>query len=105
MSASQHITWLNLVEKTGPFLAVAVLDEAFPQGLQKIETRKRQRVRSAYDEWRDAVDAQDSQLDALHREWLRLVLAELLEYEPAVLKSASQLPATLTYREPLTAPK
>ena len=102
MSAAQNIEWLNLVEKTGPFLAVGVLDEAFPQGLEKVETRKRQRVRSAYDEWRDAVDEADPQLDALHREWVRLVLEELLEYEPGVLKPADQLPATLTYREPLT---
>lgn len=102
MSAAQNIEWLNLVEKTGPFLAVGVLDDAFPQGLEKVETRKRQRVRSAYDEWRDAVDEADPQLDALHREWVRLILEELLEYEPTVLKSADQLPATLTYREPLT---
>ena len=102
MSAAQHIDWLNLVEKTGPFLAVGVLDEAFPQGLVKVETRKRQRVRRAYDEWRDAVDEADPQLDALHREWVRLVLEELLEYEPSVLNPTDQLPATLTYREPLT---
>ena len=102
MSAAQHIEWLNLVEKTGPFLAVGVLDEAFPQGLEKVETRRRQRVRSAYDEWRDAVDDGDPQLDGLHREWVRLVLEELLEYEPTVLKPTAELPATLTYLEPLT---
>lgn len=102
MSAAQHIEWLNLVEKTGPFLAVGVLDEAFPQGLQKIETRKRQRVRSAYDEWRDAVDNEDAQLAALHREWTRLILEEVLEFEPTVLQATDKLPATLIYREPLT---
>ena len=102
MSAAQHIEWLNLVEKTGPFLAVGVLDEAFPQGLEKLENRKRQRVRSAYDEWRDAVDAEDAQLAALHREWLHLILEEILEFESSVLKSTDQLPATLVHREPLT---
>ena len=102
MSASQHIEWLNLVEKTGPFLAVGVLEEAFPQGLEKVETRKRQRVRSAYEEWREAVDETDSQLDALHREWVRLVLEEVLEYEASVLKSGEAIPETLTYREPLS---
>jgi hypothetical protein len=102
MSAAQHIEWLNLVEKTGPFFAVGVLDEAFPQGLEKVETRRRQRVRSAYDEWRAAVDDGDPQLDGLHREWVRLVLEELLEYEPSVLKPSAELPATLTYLEPLT---
>ncbi len=102
MSAAQHIEWLNLVEKVGPFLAVGVLEEAFPQGLEKIETRKRQRVRSAYDEWRDAVDEGDPQLDALHREWVRLVLEEVLEYESSVLKPVDTLPIKLTYNEPLT---
>jgi hypothetical protein len=101
MSASQHITWLNLVEKTGPFLAVSVLDEALPQGLEKVETRRRQRVRSAYDEWRDAVDAEDTELTALHREWVRLILEELLEYDSLMLRANDQLPATLVYREPM----
>jgi len=46
MSTSQHVEWLNLVKKTGLFLAVGVLVAAFSQGLEKVETRKRQRVRS-----------------------------------------------------------
>jgi hypothetical protein len=102
MSAQQHIEWLNLVEKTGPFLAVGVLDEAFPQGLDKVQTRSRQRIRSAYDEWREAVDEADPQLDSLHREWVRLVMAELLEYEETVLKPTPELPDALSYREPFT---
>jgi hypothetical protein len=109
MSSAQNIEWLNLVEKTGPFLAVGVLDDAFPQGLEKVETRKRQRVRSAYEEWRDAVDKPDPDLDALHREWVRLVLEELLEYEPTVLKPFDQLaatssfsPHTLSFTEPMS---
>jgi hypothetical protein len=102
MSTARHIEWLNLVEKTGPFLAVGVLDEVFPQSLEKVETRKRQRVRSAYEEWQEAVEQNDPQLEELHREWIRLILEELLEYEAAVLKRADQIPATLTYREPLT---
>jgi hypothetical protein len=102
MSATHHIEWLNLVEKTGPFLAVGVLDEAFPQGLDKVETRQRQRVRSAYDEWRDAVDADDPQLDAIPREWVRLVLQELLDYDSSVLKPQSALPETVAFLEPLT---
>ncbi len=44
----------------------------------------------------------DPQLAVLHREWVRLVLEELLEYKPSVLKSGSGLPNTLIYREPLT---
>jgi type I restriction-modification system DNA methylase subunit len=101
MSAAQHMEWLSLIERTGPFLAVGVLNEAFPQGLEKVETTKRQRVRSAYDEWRDAVDDSDPQIDALHRQWVRLVLEEVLEYESEVLKASPQIPE-LRYHEPLT---
>src|SRR5262249_51332096 len=101
MSAAQHMEWLSLMEKTRPFLAVGVLHDAFPQGFEKIETQKRQRVRSAYDEWRDAVDEGDPQIDLLHREWVHLVLQELLEYESEVLKASAEISA-LHYHEPLT---
>ncbi|WP_019561457.1 hypothetical protein [Caldimonas manganoxidans] len=31
---SMHHDWLSLIEISGPFLAVPVLKEAFPQGLE-----------------------------------------------------------------------
>ena len=48
---SRHTEWLSLVEVSGPFLAVPVLEKAFPQGLDVVETPKRQRLRAAYEEW------------------------------------------------------
>ena len=47
----RQIEWRSLIEVAGPFLADAVLEKAFPQGLEKLETPRKQRVRSAYDEW------------------------------------------------------
>ena len=102
MSAAQQTEWLNLVEKSGPFLAPGVLAETFPQGLERVETRVRQRIRSAYEEWREAVDAEDPVLDALHAEWVRLVLEELLGYEPTVLKSGADIPSRFVLVEPHT---
>ena len=102
MSAAQHIEWLSLIETTGPFLAVGVLDEAFPQDLESVETLRRQRVRKAYEEWSEAVETNDPQLLKLHREWINLILSELLEYEPSILKSGEEIPAFLTYREPMS---
>src|SRR5690606_33567987 len=61
---SQHTEWLSLIDRTGPFLAVGCLEGAFPQGLDKTATSIRQRVRAAYDEWREAVDAEDPQVEA-----------------------------------------
>ena len=40
---SMHHEWLSLIEISGPFLAIPVLKEAFPQGLEELDagTRKR----------------------------------------------------------------
>lgn len=97
---SQHIEWLSLIEVSGPFLAVGLLEKAFPQGLEAVETPRRQKLHAAYDEWCEAVDEDDAQLLALHREWVQLVLADILEYSQEVLfeNSASEEPHE--YRDP-----
>ncbi|HEY0319441.1 MAG TPA: hypothetical protein VGC66_00570 [Pyrinomonadaceae bacterium] len=99
MTVSQHAEWLSLIEVSGPFLAVSVLEESFPQGLDILESNKRQRLRRAYDEWRDAVDEADPQLNEIHREWIRLVLEEVLEFDNDVLKSQPLMPESLLYKE------
>lgn len=73
------------------FLTVPLLEKAFPQGLESIETPRRARLRSAYDEWCRARDAQDSLLSELHSEWIWLVITELLEYDSYSLISNSKL--------------
>lgn len=77
-----------MIEVSGPFLALSVLEKIFPQGLESLETYRKKRLRSAYDEWRDAVEEDDPQLPELHRAWNELVLRELLEYEDSVLQPA-----------------
>lgn len=94
---SQHTEWLSLIEISGPFLAVSVLEKIFPQGLESLETYRKKRIRSAYEEWRDAVEEDDPQLPELHRAWIGLVLEELLEYEDSVLEAASD---EFTYKSP-----
>jgi hypothetical protein len=97
---SEQIEWLSLVDVSGPFLAPAVLEEAFPQGLEKVVTPRRQRIRSAYEEWRDAVDADDAQLPEIHAAWVRMVLQDMLEYEDTVLVSRQALNGKCVYRAP-----
>ena len=77
----QYYEWLNLIELNGPFLAVPVLKEVFPQGLDSIATPERQLVKQAYREWSDAVEENDELLNALHREWVTLVMQRALEYD------------------------
>lgn len=42
-----HTEWLSLIEISGPFLAVPVLKEVFPQGLEQLDANKRKRLRQA----------------------------------------------------------
>lgn len=89
---SKHAEWLSLIEISGPFLTVSMLDKAFPQGLETVETPRRQKLRAAYEEWREAVDQEDRLLPELHREWVRLVLTEMLEYDQESLVHVGDWP-------------
>ncbi|QQD22782.1 ATP phosphoribosyltransferase regulatory subunit [Oceanospirillaceae bacterium ASx5O] len=80
MSApSVHDDWLSLIEISGPFLAVPVLKEAFPQGLEELDATKRKRLRQAYEEWREALELEDAQFAELHTAWIDEVLSRGLE--------------------------
>ncbi|MGI6656333.1 MAG: Eco57I restriction-modification methylase domain-containing protein [Desulfobulbus sp.] len=92
---SKHAEWLSLIEISGPFLTVPILDKVFPQGLEAVETPRRRKLGAAYEEWREAVDQEDKLLPELHREWVRLVLTELLEYDRESLVHADDWPNEL----------
>jgi hypothetical protein len=76
---SVHDDWLSLIEISGPFLAVPVLKEAFPQGLEELDATKRKRLRQAYEEWREALELEDAQFAELHVAWVDEVLSRGLE--------------------------
>lgn len=96
---NNHDEWLSLIEISGPFLAVPVLKKAFPQGLEAVDGRVRKYLRQAYDEWCEARDNDDPQLEELHRAWIREVLARGLEYDEKdsgeLLRRGEAIPATL----------
>ncbi|CUH46443.1 Eco57I restriction-modification methylase domain-containing protein [Ruegeria atlantica] len=82
---SIRFDWLNLIELSGPFLAEPVLNQAMPDGLDALERNVGPRLRSAYIEWRDAVDASDPLLDAIHSAWIDEVLTNGLDYDEQTL--------------------
>ena len=96
---SVHDDWLSLIEISGPFLAIPVLKEAFPQGLDELDGLKRKRLRQAYEEWREALDTDDLQFAELHVAWINEVLSRGLELDENgsgdVLKHGDQLPESL----------
>ena len=96
---SVHDDWLSLIEISGPFLAVPVLKEAFPQGLEELDGIKRKRLRQAYEEWREALELEDAQFAELHVAWIDEVLSRGLELDEDgkgdVLKHADWCAANL----------
>ena len=79
--SNYHHNWLTLIEISGPFLAVPVLKEAFPQGLEELDADKRRRLRQAYDEWREALEIDDPRFIELHSAWIDEVLSRVLELD------------------------
>jgi hypothetical protein len=92
--------WLNFLDVSGPFLAVPVLREVFPQGFEELETSRAARLGSAYDEWRDAVDAEDGDLARLHRAWIDEVLRTALEVDDSILRTGNHAPASASTELP-----
>ncbi|MFZ0508668.1 MAG: hypothetical protein WBD78_03140 [Methylocella sp.] len=94
-----HAEWLSLIDISGPFLAEPVLNDAFPQGLEGLDSAKRRMVRQAYDEWREALDLDDPDLPRIHHAWTDLVLKQVLELDENgggdVLKLGENLPNTV----------
>jgi hypothetical protein len=76
-----HHDWLSLIEISGPFLAVPVLKDAFPQGLEELDAVKRKRLRQAYDEWHEAQETDDPRFADLHTAWIDEVLSRGLELD------------------------
>lgn len=92
----QHAEWLNLLRPDGPFLTAKILAEAFPQGLDVVDTPLRARLRQAWAE----LQAEPATLCSA---WQHLVLEELLGYRGQALRQGSMLPRELT-DHPGTAP-
>ena len=66
--------WMRLIEVSGPFLAPAVLDDAFPTGLDGLDRRVKRELGHYYEEWVDAHENGDKQFGDIHRAWCMSVL-------------------------------
>src|SRR5258708_1819772 len=98
--AREHADWLALVEVSGTFLSLHILMESFAGGLDKKdddeERELRRRLRLAYDEWSDN-QAGNTPDPAIHTQWLRFVLEEMLEMRADTLLEGQQIPTHLAY--------
>ncbi len=105
-TTSIHAEWLSLLDISGPFLATPVLNNVFPQGLAKLDPQKKKLLRQGYEEWREVIDDEDEQLEAIHQAWISLVLKQGLELDEdddeENLKSDQSLLEKLSYLIPET---
>jgi hypothetical protein len=74
-----HAEWLSLVEVSGPFLSMPILERVFPQGIDDIAPEIRNRMRLGHEEWLEATAGPPDV--ALHNAWIGIVVREVLGYD------------------------
>lgn len=94
-SLNEHLEWLSLLDVSGPFLTLPVLQKYMPDGLDRLESGVGASLRAAL----AARDAARRSPDAC-REFVHFVLSELLEYDPSVLTSVADMPDAPCLRLP-----
>jgi hypothetical protein len=92
-SAHDHAKWLSLIEVSGPFLSMPVLLRVFPQGLDAVNPGLKSILRLAYEEWADNQGGLQPE-EAMHTEWLRFVLSNVLGMQ--IISGQRQRPGLLT---------
>jgi hypothetical protein len=93
-SSRHHNEWLSLIEVSGPFLSVPVLERVFPHGLDAHDPDHTRVLKLAYEEWEDNQQG-DRPNPAIHREWVNFVLKQTLSLPDEVLAEGQAIPQTL----------
>src|SRR5690606_3748925 len=86
--------WLSLVEVSGPFLSVPVLEKVFPQGLDAHDPEQFRTLRLAYEEWEENQTGYRPNA-AIHSAWINYVLKQTLGLPDEVLAEGQAIPQTL----------
>ena len=89
-----HAEWLSLVEVSGPFLTMPVLERVFPSGLDAHDPEQARELRTAYDEWQENQEGRRPS-QAVHNAWIKFVLTQTLGLPGEVLAEGQAIPATV----------
>ena len=89
-----HAEWLSLVEVSGPFLTMPVLERVFPSGLDAHDPEQARMLRTAYDEWQENQEGRRPS-QAVHNAWIKFVLTQTLGLPGEVLAEGQAIPATI----------
>jgi hypothetical protein len=89
-----HAEWLSLLEVSGPFLSMPVLLKVFPQGLDAHDPEISRALRLAYEEWDDNQTGKRPN-PAVHNQFTRFVLADVLKFPEETIREGQAIPQTL----------
>lgn len=98
--ARHHTEWLSLVENSGPFLALPVLQQVFPQGLPKVDVSRAQRLRATYEEWVSTAAASGPETGKIHDAWITSIVRDFLGFDETTMRAKASLPESLSVRVP-----
>lgn len=90
-----HAEWLSLIDISGPFLSLPVLQRVFPQNFDAHDPESAASLRMAYEEWADEMATRRPD-PAIHTAWVRFVLGRTLELSDEVIAEGSGLPPALS---------
>jgi hypothetical protein len=93
-SSRHHTEWLSLIEVSGPFLSIPVLERVFPQGLDAHDPDHMRLLKLPFEEWEDNQQS-DRPNPAVHRAWIDFVLKQTLGLPDEVVAEAQSIPQTL----------
>ena len=90
----QHNLWLSLVDVTGAFLSLPVLQRAFPNGLDVHEPEQFRDLKMAFEQWLS--NAAERRPDvSIHRAFCESVLGKCLGFPRELLLSGQSIPNSL----------
>ncbi|MCK6478839.1 MAG: BREX-1 system adenine-specific DNA-methyltransferase PglX [Planctomycetes bacterium] len=90
---------MRLIDISGPFLSLAVLERAFPQGLEAHDAEHSALLRRAYGDWEESQGSGRAD-PAVHRQWVRFVLLETLALGQGALAEGQRIPQALAVAVP-----
>lgn len=90
----EHADWLSLIDISGSFLSLNVVDRVFPNGPDGVSGEERADFRDAYEEWNENQEGLQPDAD-IHRAWIDYVLTKVLDYDPDDLLRVPSIPQDL----------
>ena len=89
MANIDNYDWYSLIQISGAFISPKVFKEAFPQGLNWVDSHSRRALRNDYEDALDEIDRNPAEHKRIRRQWCESVFREFLGYDEGVMDLAA----------------